>query len=452
VYYRLGQWKEAADTLQASAQTNPEGPSGYDLFFLAMAYRQTGQPAKAKDCYDQAVRWCRAHGKLAHHQLAELLAIRAEAEGLLHRAAKAEITTAAAPQEGVLEKLAERAASDAQFQAELARHFAERGNAPLAEAARIKARRLFEEALAKEPENSIWAAELAEVLLIASPGQSGDPAIFARERDRFFAAKLTDPWAKLAAAYHILGDQQALDSLLKRHREAASGIADVYQSAGRTREAIPHLAKASAANPNDTLLSLKVAALQAWFGQGKELAATRQQILSFAKDTKDWMVAERAAKVCSLLPSIDRAEREAALALGRKAVELGQGEQWGEWASLTLGMTEYRCGNDAAAVDALLAAAKAGSHNPYITDTAAFYRAMSLFRQGKKDEARRLAIESAAQMKPLAKDEQNPLPNNAYPWEGDWQDELILWLAYKEAKAMIHFDAPAAAPVQTKAK
>jgi len=83
VYYRLGQWKEAADTLQASAQTNPEGPAAYDLFFLAMAYRQTGQPAKAKDCYDQAVRWCRAHGKLAHHQLAELLAIRAEAEGLL---------------------------------------------------------------------------------------------------------------------------------------------------------------------------------------------------------------------------------------------------------------------------------------------------------------------------------------------------------------------------------
>ncbi len=83
IYYRLGQWKEAAETLQASAQTNPEGPSAYDLFFLAMAYRQTGQPAKAKDCCDRAVRWCRAHGKLAHHQLAELLAIRAEAEGLL---------------------------------------------------------------------------------------------------------------------------------------------------------------------------------------------------------------------------------------------------------------------------------------------------------------------------------------------------------------------------------
>ena len=37
-------------------------------------------------------------------------------------------------------------------------------------------------------------------------------------------------------------------------------------------------------------------------------------------------------------------------------------------------------------------------------------------------------------MKPLPKDEQNPLANNAT------RDDLILWLAYKEAKAMIKFD------------
>jgi hypothetical protein len=37
-------------------------------------------------------------------------------------------------------------------------------------------------------------------------------------------------------------------------------------------------------------------------------------------------------------------------------------------------------------------------------------------------------------MKLLPKDEQNPLDNGA-----GW-DDLILWLAYKEAKAMIQFD------------
>jgi hypothetical protein len=38
-------------------------------------------------------------------------------------------------------------------------------------------------------------------------------------------------------------------------------------------------------------------------------------------------------------------------------------------------------------------------------------------------------------MKPLPQDEQNPFANGAY------YDDLILWLAYKEAKAMIGFDA-----------
>jgi tetratricopeptide (TPR) repeat protein len=81
------------------------------------------------------------------------------------RAAKAKIIALAAPLDGVLEKLAGRAGNDALFQAELARHFAEAGNAPLARACRAKARTLFEQKLAKEPENSAHAAELADLLL-----------------------------------------------------------------------------------------------------------------------------------------------------------------------------------------------------------------------------------------------------------------------------------------------
>ena len=80
-------------------------------------------------------------------------------------------------------------------------------------------------------------------------------------------------------------------------------------------------------------------------------------------------------------------------------------------------------------------AAEAGPNNPHVTGTSAFYRAMSLFRQGKKDEARKLATEAAAQMKPLPKDENNPLAGDAS------HDDLILWLAYKEAKALIQFEA-----------
>jgi WD40 repeat protein len=208
----------------------------------------------------------------------------------------------------------------------------------------------------------------------------------------------------------------------------------ILESAGRTREAVPYLAKASAANPKETFLSLKVAALQAWFGQEKELAATRQRILSFAKATQEAMTAERAAKACSILPSTDKGEREVALALVRAGMKLGKVGDFDEWNLLALGMAEYRSGNDAAADEALRAAAQAGPNNPQITGTAAFYRALSLFRQGKKEEARKLAISAAAKMKPLPKDDNNPLA------DGDYHDDLIVWLAYKEAKAMIRFD------------
>lgn len=114
---------------------------------------------------------------------------------------------------------------------------------------------------------------------------------------------------------------------------------------------------------------------------------------------------------------------------------------------MALGMAEYRSGNDAPADLALFAAAKAGPINPHTTGRSAFFRAMSLFRQGKKDEARKLAVAAAAIMEPLPKDENNPLANLTAPMSGDnIQEYLIMWLAYNEAKALIKFDAASATP------
>ena len=109
------------------------------------------------------------------------------------RAARASIVVTAARFEGVLEKLAEQAAHDGQFQAELARHFAEQGKTLLADAARTKVRAWFEAKLANESENSEWAGELGQLLL----------EVYA-------------------------GDQQALDQLLRQHPAAAAGIGDLY--------------------------------------------------------------------------------------------------------------------------------------------------------------------------------------------------------------------------------
>jgi tetratricopeptide (TPR) repeat protein len=224
----------------------------------------------------------------------------------------------------------------------------------------------------------------------------------------------------------LLAEQPANSALMAK-------LAAVYQSAGRTRESVPLLVSASVDNPKDTLLSLKVAALQAWLGQEEEFAATRQRILAFARDTDDATTAERAAKACSILPSSEEAELEVALAFGRTAVRLGKGKDSWDWYLLALGMAEYRSGNYGAAADTLFSAEKAGPTNRFVTGTAPFYRALSLFRQGKEDEARNLATLAAAKMKPLPRDDNNPLADADH-------DDLILWLAYKEASAVVRFD------------
>jgi hypothetical protein len=98
---------------------------------------------------------------------------------------------------------------------------------------------------------------------------------------------------------------------------------------------------------------------------------------------------------------------------------------------MALGMAEYRCGHYAAADAALLAASRLGEQNYYVSGTTAFYRAMSLFRQGKDAEARKLASEAVAKMKPLPTDEKNPLTGDANA------DDLFLWMAFKEANALL---------------
>src|SRR5262249_17985720 len=92
--------------------------------------------------------------------------LKAELNVTADRVGKAQIIATAAPLPGLLEQIAEAAANDGPFQAELTRHFAQRGNSLLASAARTKARVWFERKLTKEPENAALARELADLLLI----------------------------------------------------------------------------------------------------------------------------------------------------------------------------------------------------------------------------------------------------------------------------------------------
>jgi WD40 repeat protein/Flp pilus assembly protein TadD len=83
VYYRLGRYAQAVDTLERSLRESNQGSAPSDLFFLAMCHARRDDAGKAKDNYDRAVNWVQERqGKLSPHSK-KLEANRAEAEGLL---------------------------------------------------------------------------------------------------------------------------------------------------------------------------------------------------------------------------------------------------------------------------------------------------------------------------------------------------------------------------------
>ena len=72
---------------------------------------------------------------------------------------------------------------------------------------------------------------------------SNDPTAFDREQKRLAAMKLTDPWAKLAAAYRLIGDQAALERLAERQPAFAASVGDLYAADQDWQRAIAEYSK-----------------------------------------------------------------------------------------------------------------------------------------------------------------------------------------------------------------
>jgi tetratricopeptide (TPR) repeat protein len=83
-YYRLGRYALGVATLEQGLSAGQGDPAAADLFVLAMCHARLGQPIKARDCYDRAVRWMQEHqGQLPAKTRDDLKGFRAEADSVL---------------------------------------------------------------------------------------------------------------------------------------------------------------------------------------------------------------------------------------------------------------------------------------------------------------------------------------------------------------------------------
>jgi tetratricopeptide (TPR) repeat protein len=224
---------------------------------------------------------------------------------------------------------------------------------------------------------------------------------------------------------------------LKRSKEIAAlpGQANACCAGGQHEKALSLLEEFCDANPSDTDASLTLAVWQTWFGHEADYEATRRRLVHQAQGTDQAGTAERAAKAYCICPSTDPAMFANALVLAQSAVELGKNGRYLPWYQLGLGLAQYRNGRYDAAVESLAQAEQTvGDNNQDIQGIARYFRAMSLFKQGRAQEARTLFSQEEARMQPLPKDETKPVADGNLVSH----DVLIWWLAHKEAKATLN--------------
>jgi hypothetical protein len=199
-------------------------------------------------------------------------------------------------------------------------------------------------------------------------------------------------------------------------------------------------ARQSLAHPEKTLDSLKLAGFQYWLGRKAEYSVTYRGLMERAEQNPDdgYVIGHAAIAWC-VDPSGDPNSRGQALRLAQNAVKFAKDAWEMAWVQRTLALTNYRAGNYSEAEKALIPASEATKHfdgsernlKESFQASLDFIRSMILSRTGHMEEARTLFATGESEMKPLPPDDRQIFESNSA------FHEVMVWLAYKEAKALL---------------
>jgi serine/threonine protein kinase/Flp pilus assembly protein TadD len=246
------------------------------------------------------------------------------------------------------------------------------------------------------------------------------------------------PYSNLGTILEGQGRHEAAAALYRKAIELDPGGATAYYNLarvlngglGRTAEAIELLDRLGESRPDEHGAWNYGAILRARAGDLSGYRQHRVRMLDGFGGTRDPAIAERTAKACLLLP-LAGPEQDAACRLADRAARISRHHRVLPWAEATRGLAEYRRGRFASAVAAADSCLSRGQRNWNCALPAHLVRAMALLRLGRPGEAR-AALDRASELyRTVVATPGGPTRG------GDWHDQLIAEILFREAEGLI---------------
>jgi tetratricopeptide (TPR) repeat protein len=217
---------------------------------------------------------------------------------------------------------------------------------------------------------------------------------------------------------------------------AIIALSESYLRVNRTRDALPLLERVSTAKPADTLLALKVSALERWFQLETESRASVRRCLEQLASTKEPLAVSQMVLAVCVHPLLEPLQAREAASHAKRASEAAYKPEQDEFVRLARGLAELRAGHQAEAIPFFSEIIPStGISNP-IQAAAAAYAAIGLFQRSLPGDAQEYSDLARRWFKTHSVPQENPLVGERP------LDLLVASIAFRELQAVMKGATP----------